>query len=72
MRWVSAPKLFDPPDAATLEWLEIVTAAKWLRVAPWELIEQPAVWLEAVRMAREIEIEQMRNVMHKSSPNTKL
>lgn len=57
MRWLAAPELFDPPDAETLEWLEIVTAARWMGIAPWELAHQPAAWLEAAKMARDVELD---------------
>lgn len=26
------------------EWYELIVAAKYLRVAPWELLERPVVW----------------------------
>jgi hypothetical protein len=28
------------------DWYRVLRAAKYLGVAPWELLEQPAIWLE--------------------------
>lgn len=63
MRWISAPDLFEPPDATTLEWLEIVTAARWAGVAPWELARRPAAWLEAMKTARDVEVAMERQAV---------
>lgn len=28
------------------EWYRLITAARYLRVAPWELLDRPSAWVE--------------------------
>lgn len=39
------------------DWYELILAARYLGVAPWELAEQPAVWLNWALAARAAENE---------------
>ena len=61
------------PDAASVEhsegrlrampmWARIVLAAKWMRIAPWELMNQddPEWWIEAVGTVSNGEAELMK------------
>lgn len=57
----------EPPEKGTLDWLGLVAAARWAGVAPWDLATQPAAWLEAIQMAREVEIEQAKRASHRSA-----
>ncbi len=50
---MSTPDLFDPPDGATLSWVNLILTAQWLGVAPWELAKQPAAWFDAIQLAME-------------------
>ena len=39
------------------EWYELITAAKYLGVAPWDLLEQPLIWQEGAHKAEMAEYE---------------
>ncbi len=39
------------------EWYPLIRAARYLRVAPWELARQPMVWLEMAEVAQASEAE---------------
>lgn len=39
------------------EWYAVIRAAKYLGVAPWELLEQPIIWKEWAVMAENAEHE---------------
>lgn len=43
---------YQPPD-----WYRLIAAAKYLGVAPWDLLEQPAIWTEWALMAGEADAE---------------
>jgi hypothetical protein len=45
--------MFDAPEVVD-EW-NLLQAAKWIGVAPWELLKQPAGWLLAILSALEVE-----------------
>jgi hypothetical protein len=44
-RWITAPELFDPPAAETIQWLNLSRIAKIYSVGPWELANVPNFWL---------------------------
>lgn len=46
MRWAQQPGLMEPPDGETVGLLALAQAARWLGVAPWELAERPAIWMD--------------------------
>lgn len=35
------------------EWYPLIKAARYLGVAPWELLEQPAIWVDWALLANE-------------------
>mgnify|MGYP001228458512 CR=1 FL=1 len=37
-------------------WYRIINAARYLRVAPWELAQRSAFWLHAAEQAQAVEI----------------
>lgn len=39
------------------DWYDLILLAKYLKVAPWELAEQPVIWLAWARMANNAEAE---------------
>jgi len=45
-----------PPDWIIDEW-NLFQCAKWLGVAPWELMERSAVWLNAAAFYASVEAE---------------
>jgi hypothetical protein len=50
------------------DWYPLLTAARYLGVAPWELVDQPAEWLEWALSAQSAEAEAARvNAGRKSS-----
>lgn len=38
------------------EWYPIIRAARYLGVAPWELVEQPAAWIDWALIAQNAEV----------------
>ncbi len=38
------------------EWYPLLRAARYLGVAPWELMRQPATWMDWANMAQDAEI----------------
>ena len=55
MRWQSAPEIFEPP-AEILEMLNLVQAARWLGVAPWDLARQPVTWHDLSILSMKLEV----------------
>lgn len=39
-------------------WYRVLVAARWLKVAPWELEAVPVTWLQEAEAAMQIEAEQ--------------
>lgn len=60
MRWLNAPQLMEPPDANIIDAVNLVIAAKWAGVAPWELAQKPIAWLDIIRLAMEVETASAR------------
>jgi hypothetical protein len=42
------------------EWYVLMTAAKWMGVPPWDLLEQPAIWTDWALAAIHAENEAQR------------
>ena len=42
------------------EWYSHIRAAKYLNVAPWELLERPSVWTSWANMAQDAEFESQK------------
>lgn len=42
------------------DWYLLLRAARYLRVAPWDLLAQPSIWQEWARMAEQAEAESQR------------
>lgn len=59
MRWLAAPEVMEPPEMDVLDLVNLVLAAKWAGVAPWELAKMPVAWFDAIHLAREAEISRM-------------
>lgn len=43
------------------DWYAIMQAARYLGVAPWDLIEQPTFWLDKALVAMEVEGDAQKN-----------
>lgn len=61
MRWLTAPDLFDAPDPDLLDFLNISRIARNYNVAPWELMQQPAFWMELGALDMEMQQHIMKN-----------
>lgn len=60
MRYLSAPDLFEAPDPDLVADWNLVHVARWMRVAPWELLERHGYWLELGQLGLEFENEQAK------------
>lgn len=49
------------------DWYKVITAARFLRVAPWDLLRQPVVWQEWARGAMSAEGEARRQHQARSN-----
>lgn len=67
-RWLAAPDVMEPPDARFMADVNLVMAAKWMGVAPWELVQQPLAWLEWIETAMEMERAAINARGSKESP----
>lgn len=45
----------ESPDAHFLDDVNLVMAARWAGVAPWELAQRPLGWLDWIETAMEME-----------------
>lgn len=45
------------PEARIPDWYPLLRAARYLKVAPWELMEQPMAWQQWANIAEAAEIE---------------
>jgi hypothetical protein len=54
-RWLAAPDVIEPPAALFLADINLIMAAKWAGVAPWELAQKPLGWLDWIETAMEME-----------------
>jgi hypothetical protein len=44
------------------DWYETIRAAKYLRVAPWDLLDQPVFWRNAALSAERAEIRHQEHI----------
>ena len=49
------------------EWYPLVKAARYLGVAPWELLKQPRIWFEWALTAQAVENEAQTMVLKKGA-----
>lgn len=42
------------------DWYPLVSAARWMGVAPWDLLRQPATWMEWALQAESAEARKPR------------
>ncbi len=62
MRHLSHSDLFEAPDdEMVLDW-NLICAARFLGVAPWELLERPVYWLEMAKIGMNYEKEQFEKL----------
>lgn len=50
------------------DWYPLLRAAKYLRVAPWELLDQAAVWQHWALLAERVESEVQRELQDREVP----
>lgn len=48
------------------DWYQVLRAAKYLGVAPWQLLEQPVIWMDWALAAESAEIDAQNQLMQKA------
>lgn len=52
------------------EWYPLLRAARYLGVAPWELLERPRVWVDWAGTAEAAELDARRIIQQKETMKT--
>lgn len=52
------------------DWYPLMRAARWMRVAPWDLLKQPAVWQTWALESEKIDAEVQDELAKQNAPST--